>query len=45
MGDLLVGTLELAYWTAWIGLLVCSWNDWAFCAWVLLTIAPWVLLD
>ena len=43
--DTTVGILELAYWTLWIGLLACSWNDWAFIAWVSLTVAPWLILD
>lgn len=35
--------LELAYWTVWIGLLACSWNDWAYMGWVALTVAPFLI--
>jgi hypothetical protein len=32
------------YALVWFSLLVLSWNDWAFIAWVALTIAPFLLL-
>ena len=32
------------YALVWFSLLVLSWNDWAFIAWVALTISPFVLI-
>ena len=32
------------YALVWFSLLVLSWNDWAYIAWVSLTIAPFVLI-
>jgi hypothetical protein len=31
------------YGLAWFGCLMCSWNDWAYCAWVLLTVIPFLI--
>jgi hypothetical protein len=33
----------MAYTIAWFGCLVCSWNDWAYMAWVALTVAPFLI--
>lgn len=39
-GDFALSVLGMVWFIAWLTALVCSWNDWAFMAWVLLTIAP-----
>jgi hypothetical protein len=40
LGDTAFAVLCMAWGVAWQVALVCSWNDWAFVALVLLTIAP-----
>ena len=39
-GDFAFSVLGMIWVFAWLGALVCSWNDWALIAWFLLTFAP-----